>query len=313
MAELIKGSLVASHIRQQVRKEAAALTAAGVRPCLAVCLVGEDSGSRIYVRRKQQACAAVGIESRRAELPFTVTTDQVLEVVQRWNADGSVHGILIQLPLPDQVDRFTVLNAIDPAKDVDGIQATNIGDLAQGRPRFLPCTPGGIIELFKHYNITTRGKHVVIVNRGIVVGEPLALMLVQDGRFGNATVTVCHEHTRNIERICRMADIIVVAVGKRPEFALRGDMVKRGAIVIDVGINRAGKRIIGDVDFDEVYERASMITPVPGGVGPCTVAMLLRNTVEAARLAAIARPAARAARDGEPGAREALRLVPADG
>jgi len=305
MAELIKGSLVASHIRQQVRKDAAALAAEGIRSCLAVCLVGDDSGSRIYVRRKQQACAAVGIESRRVELPFTATTEQVLEVIQRWNVDPSVHGILVQLPLPDHLDRFAVLDAIDPAKDVDAIQATNIGHLAQGRPRFLPCTPGGIIELFKQYNVTTRGKHVVIVNRGIVVGEPLALMLVQDQRFGNATVTLCHEHTRNIERICRMADIIIVAVGKRPEFSLRGNMVKRGAVVIDVGINRAGKRIVGDVEFDEVYERASLITPVPGGVGPCTVAMLLRNTVEAARLAAIARGATSAGRD-------VFRLVPAE-
>jgi methylenetetrahydrofolate dehydrogenase (NADP+)/methenyltetrahydrofolate cyclohydrolase len=148
----------------------------------------------------------------------------------------------------------------------------------------LPCTPGGIIELFKHYNISTLGKHVVIVNRSIVVGEPFAAMLVQDQRFGNATVTICHEHTRGIDRICRSADIIIVAVGKRPDFCLRANMVKKGAVVIDVGINRVGKRIVGDVEFDEVYEKASLITPVPGGVGPCTVAMLLKNTAEAARL-----------------------------
>jgi methylenetetrahydrofolate dehydrogenase (NADP+)/methenyltetrahydrofolate cyclohydrolase len=288
MAELIKGSLVASHIRQQVGREVAALAAAGVQPCLAVCLVGEDSASRIYVRRKQQACAAVGIHSIRADLPRTARTEEVLDTIQRWNADPTVHGILVQLPLPDHVDRFAVLDAIDPSKDVDGIQASNIGRLVQGRPRFLPCTPGGILELFKHYNIGTRGRHVVIVNRSIVVGEPLAAMLVQEGRLGNATVTVCHEHTRGIERICRSADIIIVAVGRRPDFCLRGSMVKKGAIVVDVGINRVGKRIVGDAEFDEVYQKASFITPVPGGVGPCTVAMLLKNTAEAARLSLLA-------------------------
>jgi methylenetetrahydrofolate dehydrogenase (NADP+)/methenyltetrahydrofolate cyclohydrolase len=249
-----------------------------------VCLVGEDSGSRIYVRRKQQACAAVGIQNIRADLPRTARTEEVVEIIRGWNANRSVHGILVQLPLPDHIDRFAVLDAIDPLKDVDAIQATNIGRLVQGRPRFLPCTPGGIIELFKHYNISTLGKHVVIVNRSIVVGEPFAAMLVQDQRFGNATVTICHEHTRGIDRICRSADIIIVAVGKRPDFCLRANMVKKGAVVIDVGINRVGKRIVGDVEFDEVYEKASLITPVPGGVGPCTVAMLLKNTAEAARL-----------------------------
>lgn len=305
MAELIKGSVVASHIRQQARKEAATLTAAGIRPCLAVCLVGEDTGSRIYVRRKQQACAGVGIESVRVDLPQSAQTDEVIDIVRRWNADPAVHGILVQLPLPDHIDRFAVIDTIDPMKDVDAIQATNFGYLAQGRPRFLPCTPGGIIELFKHYNITTRGKHVVIVNRGIVVGEPLAAMLIQEGRFGNATVTICHEHTRSIDKICRSGDIVIVAVGKRPDFCLRGNMVKKGAVVIDVGTNRVGKRIVGDAEFDEVYEKASLITPVPGGVGPCTVAMLLRNTVEAARLAAAARAATSSP--------DLLRLVPAEG
>jgi methylenetetrahydrofolate dehydrogenase (NADP+) / methenyltetrahydrofolate cyclohydrolase len=308
VAELIKGSIVASHIRHQVANEVAALTASGIRPCLAVCLVGEDSGSRIYVRRKQQACAAVGILSIRADLPRTAHTEEILAVVQGWNADPTLHGILVQLPLPDHVDRFAVLDAIDPSKDVDAIEASNIGRLVQGRPRFLPCTPGGIVELFKHYNINTLGKHVVIVNRSIVVGEPFAAMLVQEQRFGNATVTICHEHTRGIERICRTADIIIVAVGKRPEFCLRGSMVKKGAVVIDVGINRAGKRIVGDVEFDEVYPKASLITPVPGGVGPCTVAMLLKNTAEAARMALASGRASPAVRT--PAA--LLKMVPAD-
>jgi methylenetetrahydrofolate dehydrogenase (NADP+)/methenyltetrahydrofolate cyclohydrolase len=286
MAELIKGSLVASHIRQQVRKDAATLRERGITPCLAVCLVGDDPGSRIYIRNKQKAAEGAGIKNVRVDLPETSTTEEVIEVVRNWNADCTVHGILVQLPLPDQIDRETVIDAIDPSKDVDGIHATNIGYLIQGHPRFLPCTPGGIIELFKHYNVSTRGKHVVVVNRGIVVGLPLVPMLTHEGRFGNATVTVCHEHTREIARICRSADIIIVAVGKRPDFVLRGDMVKKGAVVIDVGINRIGKRTVGDAEFDEVFQKASLITPVPGGVGPCTVAMLLKNTVEAARLAA---------------------------
>jgi methylenetetrahydrofolate dehydrogenase (NADP+)/methenyltetrahydrofolate cyclohydrolase len=285
MAGLIKGSLVASHIRQQVRQAAASLREQGVVPCLAVCLVGSDPASRIYIRNKQRACEGAGIASVRVDLPESAKTEDVLEVVQHWNADCSVHGILVQLPLPEQVDREAVIDAIDPYKDVDGIHALNIGYLTQGRPRMLPCTPAGIVELFKHYNISTRGKHVVIINRGIVVGLPLVPMLTHEGRFGNATVTVCHEHTQGIARICRSADIIIVAVGKRPDFVLRGDMVKKGAVVIDVGINRVGKRTVGDADFDAVYQKASLITPVPGGVGPCTIAMLLRNTVDAARYA----------------------------
>ncbi len=283
MAGLIKGSLVASHIRQQVRRSATALREQGLIPCLAVCLVGSDPASRIYIRNKQRACEGAGITSVRVDLPETARTEDVLEVVRRWNADCNVHGILVQLPLPEQIDRETVIDAIDPYKDVDGIHALNIGYLTQGRPQMLPCTPAGIVELFKHYNISTRGKHVVIVNRGIVVGLPLVPMLTHEGRFGNATVTLCHEHTQGIARICRSADIIIVAVGKRPDFVLRGDMVKKGAVVIDVGINRVGKRTVGDAEFDEVYQKASLITPVPGGVGPCTIAMLLRNTVDAAR------------------------------
>jgi methylenetetrahydrofolate dehydrogenase (NADP+)/methenyltetrahydrofolate cyclohydrolase len=286
MAELIKGSLVASHIRQQVRRDATALRERGVVPCLAVCLVGSDPASRIYIRNKQRAAEGAGIENIRVDLPESAKTRDVLEVVERWNADCDVHGILVQLPLPEHIDREAVIDAIDPSKDVDGIHAANIGYLTQGRPRVLPCTPAGIIELFKHYHISTAGKHVVIVNRGIVVGLPLVPMLTHEGRYGNATVTVCHEHTQHIERVCRSADIIIVAVGKRPDFVLRGDMVKKGAVVIDVGINRVGKRTVGDAEFDEVYEKAAMITPVPGGVGPCTIAMLLRNTVDAARRAA---------------------------
>ena len=286
MGNLIKGALVASHIRHEARRDAADLRARGVRPCLAVCLVGDDPASRLYVRRKQQACAAAGIENVRADLPAGATTEDVLAVLRRWNADPAIHGILVQLPLPQPIDRAAVLNTIDPLKDVDAVGSESLGLLAQGTPRFVPCTPAGIFELFRYYGISARGKHVVIVNRGIVVGEPLALLLMQDRPEGNATVTVVHEHTKEIERHCREGDIVIVAVGRRDEFTLRGEMVKEGAIVIDVGINRAGRRVVGDVEFDEVSPKASLITPVPGGVGPCTIAMLLKNTVAAARLAA---------------------------
>ncbi len=283
MPELIKGALVASHIRHQVRREVAALRARGVQPCLAVCMVGDNPASRIYVRRKQQACAAVGITSVRVDLPASASTEQVVALIRRWNADPAVHGILVQLPLPLHIDRQTVLNAIDPAKDVDCVGATNLGLLMHGAPRFLPCTPAGIIELLRYYHIATRGRHVVVVNRSLTVGQPLAALLVRDHERGNATVTVCHEHTRGIERLCRSADIIVTAVGRPADFRLRGHMVRRGAVVIDVGISRVDRRVVGDVDFDDVAEKASLITPVPGGVGPCTVAMLVKNTAAAAR------------------------------
>jgi methylenetetrahydrofolate dehydrogenase (NADP+)/methenyltetrahydrofolate cyclohydrolase len=289
MSELIKGALVASHIRHQVRKEVAALRARGVQPCLAVCMVGDNPASRIYVRRKQQACAAVGITSVRMDLPESASTEHVVSLIHRWNADPAVHGILVQLPLPQHIDRQAVLNAIDPAKDVDCVGATNLGLLMHEAPRFLPCTPAGIIELFRHYHISTRGRHVVVVSRSLTVGQPLAALLTRDHEHGNATVTLCHEHTRGIERLCQSADIVITAVGRPTEFRLRGYMVKRGAVVIDVGISRVDRRVIGDVDFDEVAEKASFITPVPGGVGPCTVAMLVKNTAAAARAQARAR------------------------
>ena len=284
MAELIKGALVANHIRQEVRQEVARLRSAGVCPRLAVCLVGDDPGSAIYVRRKEQACAAVDIDSVRAQLPADATTADVLAVLRDWNADPAVHGILVQLPLPEQVDRFAVLAALDPAKDVDAITPTSYGMLVHGQPRFLPCTPAGIVELFKYHEIPLQGQHVVIVNSSLIVGQPLALMLVQDHALGRATVTVCHQYTRDIGSITSTADILVVAVGRRPVFTVRAPMVKDGAIVIDAGINRIDGRVVGDVAFEEVFHKAALITPVPGGVGPCTIALLLKNTVTAARL-----------------------------
>lgn len=284
MAELIKGSLVASHLRHQVRKDVAALRADGVRPCLAVCLVGDNPASQIYVRRKQQACAAVGIESVRVDLPADTAQAELLQRIAEWNRDPAINGILLQLPLPEPLNPFPALDSIDPRKDVDGLGSTNFGGLLHGSARFWPCTPAAILELFRYHRVATCGRHVVIVNRGIVVGVPLAALLMQDHELGNATVTICHEYTREIDRICRSGDIVIVAVGKPDRFLLRGSMVKRDAVVVDVGISRNGRKISGDVEFDEVAEKASLITPVPGGVGPCTIAMLLKNTVQAARL-----------------------------
>lgn len=283
MAELIKGALVASHIRHQVAKDVVALATEGVRPCLAVLIAGEDPASQIYVKRKQQACAAVGIKSVRTDLPGTATTADVLGVIREWNADPAIHGILVQLPLPAHAARAAILDEIDPDKDVDGVSGASLGHLLHGVPKFLPCTPAAVLELLQQYDVGIRGKHVVIVNRGLIVGVPLAIMLASDSERGNATVTLCHEHTQAIEQICASADILISAVGKLQDFRVRGDMVKNGAIVIDVGINRSGRRVVGDVDFDEVAPKASLITPVPGGVGPCTIAMLLKNTMQAAR------------------------------
>ncbi len=295
MAELIKGSLVASHLRHQVRREVAELRGQGVRPCLAVCLVGDNPASQIYVRRKQQACAAVGIESVRVDLPAGASHVELQQLIDGWNRDPAIHGILLQLPLPEPLNPYAALDSIDPRKDVDGLGSVNLGGLLHGSAQFWPCTPAAILELFRYHRVTTCGRHVAIVNRGIVVGVPLAALLVQDHELGNATVTVCHEYTREIARICRNADIVVVAVGKPDRFMLRGSMVKRGAVVVDVGISRNGRTVSGDVAFDEVAENASLITPVPGGVGPCTIAMLLQNTVKAARLQAANRAPVRLA------------------
>ena len=253
-----------------------------VTPKRAAILVGEDPASQVYVRNKEQACAKAGIASDVYRLPGTITQSELLEFVNRLNADVTVHGILVQLPLPKQINETTVLDSVTPLKDVDCFHPENVGRLAQGRPRFLPCTPHGVQVLLRESNINVDGAHVVVLGRSEIVGKPVGLMLVQKGETANATVTICHSRTKNLVEITRSADILIAAIGK-PEFVTR-EMVKPGAVVIDVGINRVDDKLLGDVAFNEVCAVASAITPVPGGVGPMTIAMLLENTLMAANL-----------------------------
>jgi methylenetetrahydrofolate dehydrogenase (NADP+)/methenyltetrahydrofolate cyclohydrolase len=251
-----------------------------VVPCLAAVLVGDDPASEVYVRNKRKACEAVGIESQLHRLPANISSEELLKLVAKLNKDEAVHGILIQLPLPPQIDSARVLLAVNPAKDVDAFHPENVGRLVQGRPRFLPCTPHGVQQLLVRSGIEIANRHVVIVGRSDIVGRPLSIMLSQRGPGGDATVTLCHSRTRDLPAITRLADILIVAIG-RPKF-VTADMVRRGAVVVDVGINRTDEGLVGDVDFAAVREVASAITPVPGGVGPLTIAMLLRNTLCAA-------------------------------
>ena len=280
-AEILDGKAVAAEVRRQVAADAARLTAEfGRPPGLAAVLVGDDPASHVYVRNKRRACEKVGIASWLHHLPATSTTGDVLQLVDRLNQASEVDGILVQLPLPPSVDQAAVIDAIDPSKDVDGFHPYNFGLLATGRARFVPCTPLGIQRILQHYEIEIAGQHVVIVGRSTLVGRPLALLLLQKGGGGDATVTVCHSRSRNLPDLTRTADILVVAIG-RPEF-VDASMVRPGAVVIDVGINRRDGRLVGDVAYEEVSRVAGAITPVPGGVGPMTVAMLLSNTVLAA-------------------------------
>ncbi len=250
-------------------------------PCLAAVLVGEDAASQVYVRNKRRACERVGIDSQMHRLDIDTSEDDLLALVARLNKDTAVHGILIQLPLPPQIDETRVLQAVNPAKDVDAFHPENVGRIVQGRPRFKPCTPHGVQQLLLRSGIEIAGRHVVIVGRSDIVGKPLANLLVQRGEGGDATVTLCHSRTTDLPAITRQADILVAAVGI-PRF-ITADMVRPGAAVIDVGINRTDDGLVGDVDYEPVAEVAGAITPVPGGVGPLTVTMLLLNTLAAAR------------------------------
>ena len=250
-------------------------------PCLAAVLVGENPASEVYVRNKRQACERSGIEGQLHRLPGDAPIEHLLALVHKLNKAPDVHGILVQLPLPDHMDPTRVLHAVSPAKDVDAFHPENVGRLVQGRPRFLPCTPHGIQQLLIRSQIETAGRHVVVVGRSDIVGKPMANMLLQRGPGADATVTVCHSRTANLAEITRQADILIVAIGRAQ--LITADMVKPGAVVIDVGMNRTDKGLVGDVDFDSVREVAVMITPVPGGVGPLTVTMLLHNTLAAAR------------------------------
>jgi methylenetetrahydrofolate dehydrogenase (NADP+)/methenyltetrahydrofolate cyclohydrolase len=282
-AQLLDGRELARQLQDEIQEEVAAFVRqAGVTPGLAAVLVGEDPASEVYVRNKQKACERVGIKSTLHRLPATTTTDTLLELVSRLNQSADVHGILVQLPLPPQVDSMRVLDAVSPLKDVDGFHPENVGLLVQGRPRFVPCTPLGIQRLLERNGVETKGRAAVVVGRSDTVGKPMALLLAARGSGGDATVTICHSRTPDLGAVTRTADILIVAIGQARR--VTAEMVKPGAVVVDVGINRTEAGLAGDVDFAGVREVAGMITPVPGGVGPLTVTMLLANTLEAARI-----------------------------
>ena len=275
-AQLLDGKKVASEIKAAVAKKAAELKAQGVTPGLTVILVGENPASKVYVGQKEKACIEAGFNSVLLEMPGTATQEELVETIARLNADPSVHGILVQLPLPRQIDPDAVIAAIDPAKDVDGFHPVNVGRLVAGLPGMVPCTPLGVVRLLEAYGLPLAGKHAVIVGRSAIVGKPMAhLLLAKD-----CTVTICHSRTADLASFTRQADILVAAVG-RPK-TITADMVKPGAIVVDVGINRLETGLVGDVDFGPASAVAGWITPVPGGVGPLTIAMLLENTLSAA-------------------------------
>ncbi len=281
-AILLDGKKLATEIQQEIAEEVAGFIANnGTTPKLAAILVGGDAASEVYVRNKQRACERVAIDSEVHRLPEDVSQDALLHLVAKLNNDESVHGILVQLPLPDAIDASVVLQAVCPVKDVDAFHPENVGRIVQGNPRFLPCTPQGIQQLLIRNSIETVGRHVVILGRSDIVGRPMANMLSSRGMGADATVTMCHSKTQDLASITRQADVLIVAIGR--EQFVTGEMVKSGAVVIDVGINRTDDGLIGDVDFESVSDVAGMITPVPGGVGPLTVAMLLRNTLCAAQ------------------------------
>ena len=279
MAQLISGKEVSQFIRGEVAKGVSELKeSSGITPGLAAVLVGEDPASEIYVRNKRKACTEAGMYSEEHKLPSETTEEELLMLVDRLNNDTNIHGILVQLPLPDHINETKVLRAVSPDKDVDGFHPYNVGLLVEGNPRFISCTPHGIIKMLEYYDIDIKGKEAVVVGRSNIVGKPVAMLLLHR----HATVTVCHSRTQDLPEVTRRADILVAAIG-RANFVTE-DMVKEGAVVIDVGINRNQEgKLTGDVDFEPVSEKASFITPVPGGVGPMTISMLLWNTLESAK------------------------------
>lgn len=285
-AKLLDGRATSQEIQEEIRQRVTDLVeASGRTPTLAAVLVGDDPASAVYVRNKERACKRVGINSQLHRLDAATTTEQLVELIEQLNNDPQVSGILVQLPLPGGVDSLQVLDLIDPGKDVDAFHPTNVGLLSQGRPRFLPCTPHGVLQVLWRNGISISGRKAVVVGRSDIVGKPLAMLMgARDSHLGpemcNATVTMCHSRTPDLADVCREADVLVAAIG-RPEF-VTAEMVKPGAVVVDVGINRTDDGLVGDVDFEGVSKVASWITPVPGGVGPLTVTMLLENTLQAA-------------------------------
>lgn len=278
MAELIDGKAIAADMRKEIATDTKALIDQGVTPGLAVVLVGEDPASRVYVSMKEKACAAAGIFSDEHKLSAETSEADLLELIAKLNADERIDGILVQLPLPDHIDEAKVLEAISPEKDVDGFHPYNVGRLVTGNPLFQPCTPYGVMKMLERTGVNLKGKEVVVVGRSNIVGKPVALMCLAE----HATVTICHSRTQDLPQKVAAADVVIAAVG-RPEM-VKGDWIKKGAVVIDVGVNRVGeKKLVGDVDFDAACENAAAITPVPGGVGPMTITMLLYNTLVSAK------------------------------
>ena len=275
MYQIIDGKAISTALKEELKGKVDALKARGVEPCLAVILVGEDPASTVYVNNKKKACEFIGIKSLSYELPESTTQDELLALIDKLNADDGVNGILVQLPLPKHIDEDAVIQAISPKKDVDGVHPQSVGALCIGQKGFVSCTPAGIIELLKRSNVEIEGKECVIIGRSNIVGKPMSLLMLRE----NATVTVCHSRTKNLKEVTKRADILIVAIGK-PKM-ITAEYVKEGAVVIDVGIHRLeGKKLCGDVDFDTVAEHTSMITPVPGGAGPMTIAMLMKNCVD---------------------------------
>ena len=283
-ATIIKGSEISKQIKEELKVDIANLKENNnIIPGLATVLVGEDEASKVYVGAKEKTCKELGIYSERMDIPAATTETELLAIIERLNKDPKIHGILVQLPLPKHIDEKKILYAIDPAKDVDAFHPVNVGKLMLGVPDYLPCTPHGIQQLLIRSGIETDGAEVVVVGRSNIVGKPIANMMIQRNRKGaNATVTICHTGTKDMVSHTRRADILIVATGK-PK-TITGDMVKEGVVVIDVGVNRLETGLVGDVDFDSVKEKAKAITPVPGGVGPMTIAMLMYNTVKSAKM-----------------------------
>ncbi len=275
MAMIIDGKKISAEIKDELKEKVSKLKSEGTEITLAVVQVGEDPASTVYVGNKKKACEYIGIRSLAYELPESTTQEELLTLVQKLNQDSSVNGILVQLPLPKQIDEDLVIKTIDPAKDVDGFHPQSVGALSIGQKGFVSCTPAGVIQLCKRSGIEIEGKECVIIGRSNIVGKPMALLMLQE----NATVTICHSRTKNLKEVTKRADILIVAIGK-PKFVKR-DFIKEGAVVIDVGIHRdENNKLCGDVDYNDVIEHVSAITPVPGGVGPMTIAMLMNNCVE---------------------------------
>ena len=276
MAKIIDGKQISKDIKEELKQEVAELASQGRKCCLAVIQVGNDPASSVYVGNKKKACAYIGIESLAYELPEETTEEELLSLIEKLNADTQVHGILCQLPLPKHIDEDKVIKAISPKKDVDGFHPQNVGALVIGEQGFVSCTPAGIIQLLKRSNIEIEGKHCVVIGRSNIVGKPVALLCLQK----NATVTIAHSKTKNLKEVCQRADVLIAAVGRAK--MINSDYVKEGAVVLDVGINRdENNKLCGDVDFEDVKDKVYAITPVPGGIGPMTITMLLQNTLEA--------------------------------